>query len=194
MFTVRALSFLSAMLAVHGATIAERQSQACSTVHSGLFSGFTNDTIHFGLNEHHEVVTADHGIVTSFGVDFQACPALGGQFPNADIFLGRIVVQQSSFVGPNTCLTIENFPSAEPWLIKAQTCGDATTPPAKQVWNIGSDFGETIGFAGSADCSSPGAFYESDPETSAPITTSAGLIQLACEPTSSFNLESLSLS
>jgi hypothetical protein len=96
-------------------------------------------------------------------------------------------------VGPNTCLTIENFPGPAPWLIKAEKCGDSTTPPPQQVWIDGSDFGETIGFAGNSTCSD-GAFYETDRTTFEPIVTSAGLIQLTCEPSFSFDLESLSLS
>ncbi|KZV87523.1 hypothetical protein EXIGLDRAFT_752203 [Exidia glandulosa HHB12029] len=171
----------------------------CFTVQSGFFSGFTNETVHFGLDEHHQLVKADKGVVKEFKVDFQACPALGGYNPNVPSYLGRIVLQPSSFVSANTCLTIQSpITDAGPWTAQAQKCGDATSPAAAQKWVYGSDFGGTVYWAGSKECgnSDLGAGYEAHNDAAGQpvIVTGTHQLLLTCEPTTDFNQESFSLS
>ncbi|KZV91561.1 hypothetical protein EXIGLDRAFT_837037 [Exidia glandulosa HHB12029] len=196
---VTALSLFAATVAAAAVSSDATSTKPCFTVKSGYFSGFTNETIHFGLDEHHRLVKADTGVVKQFKINFQACPALGGYYPNVPSYLGRIVLQTSSFVSSNTCLTIQSPISDDgPWTAQAQKCGDATKPSAAQKWVYGSDFGGTIFWAGSKECgnSDLGAGYESHTgnDSQPVITTGTHLIQLRCEPTKSYDLESFSLS
>lgn len=193
-FTLVAAAHLAAAL-----PSVERATKACYTVDSGYFGGFSNETIHFGLDSHHRLVKADKGVVTQFKVDFQACPALGSQFPNVPSYLGRIVVTPSSFVGENTCLTvIAPLTGSGPWTAQAQTCGDATTPPASQKWVYGSDFGATIFWAGSAHCGdgdqAAGYWTHNDASNLPVITSGTHYIQISCDGSSTQNIESFSLS
>lgn len=160
----------------------------CYTIQTGTFGGYN---ISFGLDEHHQVVTPDVGVVTSFEVDFQACPELGHQFSNVDSYLGRILLHTSSFVGANTCLTVNadtNF--TDTYYAKAETCGSDVTPPSSQVWIDQSVF-LGLSWAGDPDCP---AGYLVHPDTLMPhITSGTHIVLMSCDTQADYDLESFQL-
>ncbi|KAG8960608.1 hypothetical protein FRC00_014571 [Tulasnella sp. 408] len=113
-----------------GVKAAPADSQTCYTVHSSYFAVHLN-SLNKGvtLNSNNQVVYGDPG--TPIQVEFQSCPTLLGNWPDEDIYVGRILIGSD-------CLKIDNPSSTtEPYFASVAACSSDITPTAAEKWSYG---------------------------------------------------------
>ncbi|KAG8935270.1 hypothetical protein FRC00_011217 [Tulasnella sp. 408] len=176
MKTNYAVFVATAAILAFGVKAAPADSQTCYTVHSGYFAVHPNYGQNKGvtLNSNNQVVYGDPG--TPIQVDFQACPTLLGNWPNEDIYIGRILVGTD-------CLKIDNPDSAtEPYFASVGACSSDTTPTAGETWSYGtSDDRGVVYWRGDLDGYGHVGYIPVDNAGTPKVTTDTHLLEVGCD-------------
>ncbi|KAG9011774.1 hypothetical protein FRB90_007104 [Tulasnella sp. 427] len=150
-------------------------SKTCKTVHSGYFAVHPNGGNQgVTLNQNNQVVYGKPG--TPIKVQFQSCPSLLGNYPDEDIYVGRILVGSK-------CLTIDNPTSSTgPYYAKVAACSSSTKPSAGQTWTYGtSDDKGVVYWKGPAGSAGHIGYIPAD-NTGTPLVSKATrLLKIGCD-------------
>ncbi|KAG9013032.1 hypothetical protein FRB90_006349, partial [Tulasnella sp. 427] len=154
---------------------ANSQKNTCYTVHSGYIA------VHPAGGNKPLTVSAKGDVLYGkpgkpLWVDFQACLNLNGNYPDEDIWTGRIVTH-------GKCLTVKNPTSkTQPYYVKLAKCASNTNPPISQSWRHG--YGDDTGYVywvGPASGVGYMGYMAKDDET--PLVARGGVFQLGCDNT-----------
>ncbi|KAG8960607.1 hypothetical protein FRC00_014570 [Tulasnella sp. 408] len=167
------LAFTAAFLAL-GVKAAPADSQTCYTVHSGYFAVHPNiSNKGVTLNSNNQVVYGDPG--TPIQVEFQSCPTLLGNWPDEDIYVGRILVGSD-------CLKIDNPSSAtEPYFASVAACSSDTTPTAAEKWSYGTSDDRGVVWWKGPDGSDRIGYIPADNTGTPKVTTGTHLLEVGCD-------------